>query len=74
MYEGMDSQVLDLRAKLSRVTHRASYWKAKVLGIREGSAMKTDKLHCQIELLKDQTSSLDFENAEMNKKTHQVSF
>ena len=55
VYEEMKSQVLYHRAKFSKVTHRASYWKAKVLGICEGSTMKTNELHHEIELLKDQT-------------------
>ena len=56
--EQMESQVSELKAKLNRVTHRASYWKSKVLDLKERNAMKTKKLHQEIEVLKETTSSL----------------
>ena len=66
--EQMESQVSELKAKLNRVTHRASYWKSKVLDLKERNAMKTKKLHQEIEVLKETTSSLDFENAELDEQ------
>ena len=69
-YEGMESQVANLKAELIRVTHRASYWKSKVLCLKEGNAIKTKELHQEIEVLKERVSSLDLENAELNQEFH----
>ena len=66
--EQMESQVSELKAKLNRITHRASYWKSKVSDLKERNAMKTNKLHQEIEVLKETTSSLDFENAELDEQ------
>ena len=67
-YEGMESQESNLKTELSRVTHRASYWKSKVLGLKEGNAIKTRELHQEIEVLKEKVSSLDLENAEISQE------
>ena len=71
-FERMESQVSKLKAELGRVNHRASYWKSKVQGLKEGNTGKTKDLHHEIGLLKDKISSLDLENAEMNQELQDI--
>lgn len=52
-FDGMDSKLSKLKGEISRVSHRASYWKSKAPGLREGNATKTRELHQEIEALKE---------------------
>ena len=71
-YEGMESKVTKLKAKLNRVNHRASYWKSRGIVLKEGNTLKKKELHDEIKTLKDKVSSIDFENAELNAELQDV--
>ena len=58
--------------KLSRVNHRASYWRTKVDGIVHQSSSKTAELRQEMESLKERILSLDFENAEMSETLESI--
>ena len=61
-----ESQVIKLRAKVNRVSHRASYWRSKVSGIAEKNSAKRSELRHEIETLREKVSTLDLHNAEMS--------
>ena len=66
----METKLYKLRAELSRISHRASYWRAKTLDPREGNTEKSRALHQEIQLLK--VSSLDLENTEMSETIENI--
>ena len=61
-----------LRAKLGRVNHRASYWKSKIGGIKDGNSAKTNELRTEVKKLKETISSLEFDNVEMNEQVESL--
>ena len=71
-FDGMETKLSKLRAELSRISHRASYWRAKTLDLREGNTEKSRALHQEIQSLKDKVSSLDLENAEMSETIENI--
>ena len=68
----METKLSNLRAELSRISHRASYWRAKTLDLREGNTEKSRALHQEIQSLKEKVSSLDLENAEMSETIENI--
>ena len=53
-----NSQLSELRSKLNRVNHRASYWKQRVQDVKSESSAKKTVLHREVESLKEEISSL----------------
>lgn len=66
------SQLSDLRSKLNRVNHRASYWKARVHNVKNQSSAKMTVLNQEIVSLKNKLSSLHLDNAEMNEAIESI--
>ena len=67
-YKGMKPQIWELKSELSRVTHRASYWKSKVLGLKEGNSMQIKELYQEMKELKENVLSLELSKAELNEE------
>ena len=64
--QGTEDKLSALRAKLSRVNHRAVYWKGRVDSLKQQSCTKKAELQQEVKLLKEEISALDFDNAEMS--------
>ena len=65
MYEkklqGTETQLTELRAKISRVSHRAAYWRGRVDSVQEKASVKQAKLQEELKMLKKEISALDSE-------------
>lgn len=60
-----ESRLVKLRAKINRVSHRASYWRSKVEIISHKDSSKRGELQQEIKSLKEKVSHLNIYNAEM---------
>ena len=77
MYErklqGAEARLSESRAKISRVNHRAAYWRARVDSINhQTSAKKTKQLQHEVKQLKEEISALDFNNAELSETIESI--
>lgn len=61
----MGTQLSESRSKLSRVNHRAAYWRARVDSVRDQTSAKKAELLQEIKLLKEEVLALDSNNAEL---------
>ena len=61
-----ESKVEELRAKISRVSHRATYWRGKAEGSSSKKFAKMGELRQEIKELKEKLSFLDHHNSEMS--------
>ena len=64
--QGAETKLLESRAKLNRVNHRSLYWRAKVDSAKQQNSAKKAALLEEIRLLKQEVSSLDSSNADLN--------
>ena len=69
-----ESKVEDLRAKISRVSHRATYWRGKAEGSSSKKFAKMGELRQEIKELKEKISFLDHHNSEMSETIESLTF
>ena len=64
--QGVGDQLSKLRRKISRVNHRALYWRKRVDSIKQQSSTKKAELIQEVISLKEEIRVLDNDNAELN--------
>lgn len=64
--QSTECQLSKLRVKLSRVNHRAAYWRDRVDNIKDSGAVKNTKLHQEVKLLREEVAALDSDNADLH--------
>ena len=64
-FETCERKLSQLRLKLSRVNHRAVYWRSRLQEIEAKGSLRNSKLSDKINNLQEEVANLDLENAEL---------
>ena len=65
-------KVTELRVKINRISHRASYWRAKANTSGSKNEAKASELCKEVKTLKEKISSLDMYNSEMSETIESI--